>query len=275
MNDQQRRDRASNRAAICDVKNHLDYVSYKIGNRQPEQSSRHEEEQLRCMIENRRWNTIQSQLSDMCLVARQFATSNHQRQLWKDFFMFHSIDIEKFSYDLNIWLSMSDFKRNTLFFKGPTNSGKSLLVNCIIEPFVPAFISGINKNQSEFVFMPALTSNMVVLEELFLTIDTVNDFKRLMEGGYMTVHMKYHSPQVLRRRPVIATSQYSTVGHGYLPTDDEVAISNRTFEYRFRPGFNTTEKLTSTSFWSFIVSYWNAQEKKYGRSRPTATVAIC
>lgn len=249
--------RGNNLAIICAAKNHLDYVSFKSCQPQPAYSTYAEEEVLKNVIDNYRWNKIRTQLSNMVNVAKAFATSNFQQDLWKSFFNHHGISPQLFASTLKQWLAMTDFKRNTLMFKGPTNSGKSLIVECITKPFIPSFITCVNKNQSEFVFMPALTSNMVVLEELFLTIDTVNDFKRLLEGGNMHVHMKYCSPQILNRRPVIATSQYNTIGHGYLPTADERALDNRCFTFKFVEGFKTDTKLTPDSFWAFIDSYWN------------------
>lgn len=267
--------RANNLAVICAAKKYTDYVSFKLGQPQPQQSSKAAEEELKSVIENYRWNLVRVQLSDMCRVAVDFAGPNLQATLWKQFFQSQQINLVQFAKDIYTWLSMSDFKRNTLFLKGPTNCGKSMLVNCICAPFVPAFLSGLNKNQSEFVFMPALTSDLVVLEELFLTVENVNDFKRLMEGGKMEVHMKFNAIQCLGRRPVIATSQYNTVGHGYLPSADELAIKNRSFEYKLTTPFKSHIKLTAESFWSVIVSHWHVEEKRRQGPFTTPPLALC
>lgn len=238
---------------------YYDYVSFKLGEHQSNTSPA-DEQVIKTAVENLRWNLLQEQLSDLIQVARVFAIMNESDQDagWEYYFYFHSIDVNDFAKALKQWLCCEDPKINTLLFRGHTNSGKTLLVNCITKPYLCCFLSNINKNVSEFVLSPALSSAIVIIEEIFLLPETVNDFKRLMEGAYMTVPNKYTVPQKLSRRPCIATTQHNQIGHGYLPRQDELALRNRCFIFNFKDNFKTVDNtiLTAESFWSYITKHW-------------------
>lgn len=207
-------------------------------------------------VQMARWKLVTKQLDNIWAWGCASALPNiEQYECWELFFMSQGIDIAQFIKDLKSWALRSDPKLNTLFFSGPTNCGKTLVVNAICEPFITAFITNIQRNTSDFLLSPLLDSTIGVLEEVFLVPDIVNDYKRLLEGGNISVGMKFHSPQLLTRRPIICTSQWDNFGRGYLHSDDERAFVNRCYKFTFHNSINLPVKLTSAGFWFFVSRY--------------------
>ena len=156
-----------------------------------------------------------------------------QFEEFQNIFDINGIDTQHFAECLIKVLSKTDHKVNTLRLIGTPNSGKTLIANCIVEPFICCYMNN-HGSENEFFVSNMLNKSIILCEELYITIATAEDFKSILGGQPIDIAKKFNEKQLLSRTPVIITSNYERFGRGHLPPTDEHALSIRTHTFRFK-----------------------------------------
>lgn len=117
-------------------------------------------------------------------------------------------------------------KKNAIKLWGVPDSGKSLLANAIVKPFITCYMNN-HGSENEFFSSNMLNKSVILCEELYITIATAEDFKSILGGQPIDVSRKYDEKQLLGRTPVVVTSNYDKFGRGHLSTTDENALNLR------------------------------------------------
>lgn len=151
-------------------------------------------------------------------------------------------------------LNMDDPKVNALRMWGVPNSGKTLLANCICAPFVTCYMNN-HGSENEFFISNMLNKTIILCEELYITVATAEDFKSVLGGQQLDIAKKYEEKQVLRRTPVIITSNYEKFGRGHLNATDEKALCLRCENFQFVSTVKPAVKITPRDFWAWMKGY--------------------
>lgn len=144
----------------------------------------------------------------------------------------NKICIVKFAKALKFVLEMKFPKINSIKLWGVPNSGKSLIGNAIVKPFVTCYMNN-HGSENEFFISNMLHKSMILCEELYITIATAEDFKSILGGQPIDVAKKHEEKQLLGRTPVVITSNYQKFGRGHLATTDENALNIRCYVFNF------------------------------------------
>ena len=122
-------------------------------------------------------------------------------------------------------------KVNTLLLFGKTTSGKTLILESILQLKEPTKLSAMNNN-SPFYLAQLLNSNLGVMEEITVSEANQDDFKKLLGGEVMHVPVKYqNTPEILHRVPIFASTN-NRLG-GFLADGDRDALQSRTKTFEF------------------------------------------
>lgn len=165
-------------------------------------------------------------------------------------------DYKQFALNIKMILNKEVFKVNSLRFYGVPNSCKSLLANCIVEPFICCFMNN-HGSENEFYLSNMLNKSVILCEELYITIATAEDFKSVLGGQPIDVAKKFNEKQLLQRTPTIITSNYQKFGRGHLPPLDEAALAGRCVTYRFNVDYKPKCTLTFNQFYYFLLDCIN------------------
>lgn len=176
-----------------------------------------------------------------------------QQSEFKRLFNDNGVDPSHFANSLNIILNKSQQKINTLRIYGTPNSGKTLIANLIVEPFICCFMNN-HGSENEFYASNMLNKAIILCEELYVTVATAEDFKSILGGQSIDISKKFNEKQLLCRTPVIITSNYFLFGRGHLPAVDENALGLRTITYHFNTPFKPVVKLTCDQFYHFMFN---------------------
>lgn len=151
-------------------------------------------------------------------------------------------------------LTKSDPKINAIRFVGTANSGKTLLANCLCDPFITCYNNN-HGSENEFYLSNMLNKSIILCEELYITIATAEDMKSVLGGQPIDIAKKFNEKQLLSRTPVIITSNYARFGRGHLPPIDETALSLRCHTFNFSNQVKPTCKLTSSQFYLYLLTH--------------------
>lgn len=147
-------------------------------------------------------------------------------------FRINNVNPSEFGHSLKKVLTKSHKKINSLRIVGCPNSGKTLLANCIVAPFICCY-SNNHGSENEFFISNFLNKAAILCEELYITIATAEDFKSILAGQPIDVAKKFSEKQLLSRTPCIITSNYEKFGRGHLSQTDENALKIRCENFRF------------------------------------------
>lgn len=122
--------------------------------------------------------------------------------------MFNNIDVENFVKWLWLLIDCKSGKKNTLHMFGPPNCGKTLLAKSIVLSTVMcSLMSKVGSvKDSQFVFQPMLGARSCLMNEAVLTDHNYEQFLNIMEGEEFPVDVKNEAPALLKRTPLIITS---------------------------------------------------------------------
>lgn len=166
---------------------------------------------------------------------------------WLSWFRQQGIKPKDFMKDLVEWMGMVHPKKNAFKLWGPPSGGKSMVANCISEPFLSHF-QGMTNAHSEFALEGMLDTSIAIVEEAFLIPKEADDYKQLMSGGGLSINKKYFPKQTIERVPVLITSNHIQMGRGYLKQADEKALNTRCYIYKISTPTEPKIKLTSAGF---------------------------
>lgn len=167
-------------------------------------------------------------------------------------FASQSIDPVNFARDLKSVLQCEHNKVNTLKMYGVPNSGKSLIAQLIVQPFISCYMNN-HGSENEFFLSNMLNKTLVLCEELFVTPATCEDFKSILGGAKIDIDKKFRDKQILSRTPIIITSNYYKFGRGHLNNVDERALQSRCHIYYFSFEYTPCIKIDLPAFAHFLL----------------------
>lgn len=182
--------------------------------------------------------------------ARKYEPDSEQFEVFNYIFHTNGINPAEFARTLKTTLLKLEKKINAFRLIGCPDSGKSLLANCIVQPFITCYMNN-HASENEFYLSNMLNKSIILCEELYITIATAEDFKSVLGGQPIDVSKKHHEKQLLSRTPVIITSNYERFGRGHLPPLDENALAIRCYTYRL----NNPIRPSCTIHWAQLYLY--------------------
>lgn len=187
-------------------------------------------------------------------MAVKYALDPQQVQIFDYIFTANNIHPKEFAICLKKILEKQEFKINTLRIVGLPNTCKTLISNCIVEPFICCRMN--NKgSENEFYLSNMLNKSIIQCEELYLTVATAEDFKSILGGQNLDIDKKYNDKQMLIRTPVIITTNYERFGRGHIPPLDESALASRCFSFRMNNPYRPPCKLDWHQLYLYLLSY--------------------
>jgi hypothetical protein len=120
-------------------------------------------------------------------------------------FTSNSLDPVTFFSDFILIQTMSLQKINTFILKGPTNTGKSMLFQILLQPIQPVTISR-EKDRSSFQLDQLPSSSSVIFEEPIIENTIVGTWKLLMEGSTIQTYIKHQDKEDIHRLPIYTTT---------------------------------------------------------------------
>lgn len=167
-------------------------------------------------------------------------------------FIQNNISPLDFAVALKMVLEKTDYKINALRLIGIPNSCKTLLSNCIVNPFICCRMNN-HGSENEFFMSNMLNKAIIQCEELYITVATAEDFKSVLGGQPLDIAKKFNEKQMLCRTPVIITSNYERFGRGHVPPTDENALAIRCHNFRFFSKYKPSVKLEWQQFYLFLI----------------------
>jgi len=124
-------------------------------------------------------------------------------------FQLHTPDnIESFIIILEKWMNRETVKKNTIAIYGPANSGKTWFADTILNL---VWNVGHAKNPNRYNQFPwdnCFSRRMISWNECKVGADRIDEVKRLLEGDPIAADIKYETSSMLRRTPVLITSNH-------------------------------------------------------------------
>lgn len=214
-------------------------------------------EVLKTAIEIHTKHLLDEQRIDMWLyIKNKISAVPIDKEQYKNFeriFSLNNICPIDFANKLKQILSKSDPKINSLRIFGAPNTCKSLIANCIVNPFVCCYMNN-HGSENEFALSNLLNKSIVLCEELYITIATAEDFKSVLGGQPIDISKKYNEKQLLSRTPIIITSNYQKFGRGHISSTDENALCLRCHNFVFNYSYKPDMILDWRQFYLFIES---------------------
>lgn len=168
-------------------------------------------------------------------------------------FRLNNIDPSTFAWTVKNILEKHESKINAIRITGLPDTGKTLISNCIVEPFICCRMNN-HGSENEFFMSNMLNKAIIQCEELYITIATAEDFKSVLGGQLIDIAKKFNEKQLLTRTPVIITSNYDRFGRGHIPPTDERALAIRCYNYKFNSKVSPNCKLEWQQFYLYLLS---------------------
>ncbi|DAC81758.1 TPA_asm: nS1 [Dog feces bidnaparvovirus] len=198
---------------------------------------------------------LEAQCCDRWRYAGEFASKTPRPEVFREIdkiLSLNRIDKVRFKKAVENVIRMNQPKINSLRFWGVPNSGKTLLANCICAPFVTCYMNN-HGSENEFFISNMLNKAIILCEELYITIATAEDFKSVLGGQPLDIAKKYEEKQILRRTPVVITSNYQRFGRGHLNATDEKALCLRCENFQFVTTVEPSVTVTPEEFWAWML----------------------
>lgn len=186
-------------------------------------------------------------------LASKCLPDSKQFEEFEKIFSYNNLDPCEFALNLKTVLEKTEPKINAIRLIGSPNSCKTLISNCIVEPFICCRMNN-HGSENEFFMSNMLNKSIIQCEELYITIATAEDFKSVLGGQPIDIAKKFNEKQLLMRTPVIITSNYSRFGRGHIPPTDENALALRCYNYHLTFAYKPIVTLQWEQFYLFLLS---------------------
>lgn len=166
-----------------------------------------------------------------------------QVQYIEDILAKNNIDAEKFKQDTYRHFNGITKKRNNLFFYGPPSTGKTLLMNSLIQcHYNYSRLTGLF-SASNFNFASLVNTNACFMDECKLTDNQFEQWKLLASSSPMPTDVKYKGTHDVENCRLYTASNYPLEIYVSVP-DATRAISTRTIQYNFVHNLTLYKHLT-------------------------------
>ena len=174
--------------------------------------------------ENQRKEKERPLMQNLDLVKKREPNDNHIE--WIEYLLKeNNIDIAEFFAWAQIIVEAKLNKVNTLVLQGPTGTGKSLLLNSLLNRFNTAIITR-NGDQNQFHLQNLLGKSYGLFEEPRISQITVDDYKLLLEGAEFEINVKHQEPEMLPRVTIFISTNKEL--DYWVPPEDGQALYTRT-----------------------------------------------
>lgn len=162
-------------------------------------------------------------------------------------FSHQKIEPFKFIGELYSILNKSELKKNTFFIKGPSNSGKTLLITNPLREIIVNYgrINQLNVS-SQFIFQNAINRRLIYTDEASCDPIHLETMKLLMAGEDAQVEVKGKAPLEIKRAPFIITSN-EDVWH--MKEMEKETFVNRMYYYQVK----SYSELGKTEYLSYKI----------------------
>jgi hypothetical protein len=174
------------------------------------------------MIKQKHFYTLIAQNFDITKVQQQNVTWLNQ------LFTSNNIDIAEFFSRFIVIHSTDITKVNTFILKGPTNTGKSLILNLLLHDTKPTRIAR-ERDKSNFHLDQLPNSTSVIFEEPIIDQTTIGTWKLLLEGAPIPTDMKHADKEIIERLPIFITTNQPI--WNWVSTEDIAPIQQRIFQF--------------------------------------------
>lgn len=140
--------------------------------------------------------------------------------------------IEEFMDHAYMVLNKQHQKKNTLFFFGPPNCGKTLLALSMVRS--TKFWANIQNFESNFFLQDGIGKRAILMNEPRIDDKKFETIKNVFEGCDVSIDVKHLKSQVLKRVPVIVTSNLKIAYYTKASDFNETTLASRTFRYNFQ-----------------------------------------
>lgn len=146
---------------------------------------------------------------------------------------FNGFNREHFIEEIYNIMDTIHMKKNCILFKGPPNSGKTLLANSIVESAL--FFANVQQmsGRSPFEFQSMMHQRVILINEPKFSDITIETIKNICEGQAVSIDIKYMSNQVLPRTPLIITTNAPLCYYTTNRAINESALLTRSYVYEF------------------------------------------
>jgi hypothetical protein len=156
--------------------------------------------------------------------------SNQENVRWlSSLFHNNNINISDFFAKFIAIHSTNITKINTFVLEGPTNTGKSLLMNILLSDTKPTRIAR-ERDKSNFHLDQLPNSTSVIFEEPIIDQTTVGTWKLLLEGAPIPTDMKHADKELIHRLPIFITTNQPL--WNWVSTDDIPPLQQRLFPFK-------------------------------------------
>lgn len=172
-----------------------------------------------------------------------------------DLLTLNDIETMEFARDTFMHMSRQTGKKNNLFFHGPPSTGKTMIMESLVNlHYNFARLTGLTANSS-FNFSSLLNVNACFMDECRLTDNQFEQWKLLAAGSPMATDVKYKERHNVTNC-VLYTCANHNIGQYIQLSDAHKAIEARTIQYNF-------VKILNTYTW-FSVFVWESLWRRYG-----------
>jgi hypothetical protein len=170
--------------------------------------------------------------------------SNQENVRWLSIlFNNNNINISDFFAKFIAIHSTNITKINTFVLEGPTNTGKSLIMNILLSDTKPTRIAR-ERDKSNFHLDQMPNSTSVIFEEPIIDQTTVGTWKLLLEGAPIPTDMKHADKELIHRLPIFITTNQPL--WNWVSTEDIPPLQQRLFSFKLTSSISSYISTHST-----------------------------
>nr|QTE03934.1 MAG: nonstructural protein [Lophura nycthemera aveparvovirus] len=186
-------------------------------------------------------------------------TENMEQNLAVKLCLHQGYDPGFVSHTICCWLSGALGKKNTLYFYGPANTGKTMMAEAICK--MVRIYGNVNHNNGNFPFNDCHGKAVIWWEECVMVDTYVEPAKCMLGGSAVRVDKKGEDSILIRKTPVVITSNNDITqcqSRNINMTVHAAPIRSRTLKFSFNQWLTSNWGLvTPTIMYQFL--YWGEQ----------------
>jgi hypothetical protein len=134
-------------------------------------------------------------------------------------------------------------KLNTFVLEGPTNTGKSMLINLLLSDTKPTRIAR-ERDKSNFHLDQLPNATAVIFEEPIIDQTTVGTWKLLLEGAPIPTDMKHADKEIIHRLPIFVTTNQPI--WNWISAEDIPPIRQRILKFNLKSTISSHISISTT-----------------------------
>nr|QTE04053.1 MAG: nonstructural protein 1 [Turdus hortulorum parvoviridae sp.] len=155
---------------------------------------------------------------------------------------------------LNNVLNLKSDKQNCIWVWGPSNTGKTTLMESLVNIYFPSSVGKPDNNvRSNFPFNNCVGKRLIFWEEPYITPENIENVKCLMSGSTFAADVKYQSNLEIEKTPVLVTSNKVP----WAGLVDQTVMRSRCFSFKLATHLSEEWlKDNATVMFPFVKNDW-------------------